>query len=284
MSDPSSVLVALDIDGTLADRDRVLPANTIRAVGEARAAGHDVVLATGRSLVGMLPVARELDIVSGWAVVSNGAVIVRLDPLRPDGYAVETQATFDVEPVVRLIDERAPHLTVAVEEIGWGYLTTARLPEGTVNGPHRVARHGEIWRRPVTRAFVQGAAVLDVVGSLQMLDVTVTCSEQDRVDITPRGISKASALETLRERLGISPRHTVAVGDGHNDIDMLRWAARAVAMGQAPEEVLGVADEVTDAIGEQGVVPVLRSITRRAPVLSDLQYRVPGCPESELSG
>ncbi len=276
--------MALDIDGTLADRDRVIPAITIRAVGEARAAGHHVVLATGRSLVGMLPVAQELGIATGWAVVSNGAVIVHFDPLRPDGYAVETQATFDVEPVVRFVDECAPHLTVAVEEIGWGYLTTARLPEGAVNGPQRVVGRGDIWRRPVTRAFVQGTAVLDIVEGLRMLGVTVTCSERDRVDITPSGVSKASALETLRERLGISPRRTVAVGDGYNDIDMLRWAARAVAMGQAPEEVLAVADEVTDTICEQGVVPVLRSITPRGPVLSDLRYRIPGRRGSEPSG
>ena len=56
------------------------------------------------------------------------------------------------------------------------------------------------------------------------------------------------------------PADTVAVGDQRNDIEMLHWAARGVAMGQAPDEVKDAANEVTGTVEEDGLVPVLRSL------------------------
>ena len=55
----------------------------------------------------------------------------------------------------------------------------------------------------------------------------------------------------------------MAVGDGRNDIEMFEWAARsgrAVAMGQAPDEVKSAATEVTGTIDEDGLVAVLASL------------------------
>jgi hydroxymethylpyrimidine pyrophosphatase-like HAD family hydrolase len=73
-------------------------------------------------------------------------------------------------------------------------------------------------------------------------------------------VSKASALEDLRKRLGVEPFATVAVGDGANDLEMLAWAARGVAMGHASEPVRQAADEVTGTIEDDGAVDVLRSL------------------------
>jgi HAD superfamily hydrolase (TIGR01484 family) len=72
-------LVALDIDGTLLEHGGKIPAETLAALDLVRAAGHQVVLATGRSLVGLLPVATRLGLIEGFAVCSNGAMTVRLD-------------------------------------------------------------------------------------------------------------------------------------------------------------------------------------------------------------
>ncbi|MEO9151583.1 MAG: HAD hydrolase family protein, partial [Lapillicoccus sp.] len=63
-----------------------------------------------------------------------------------------------------------------------------------------------------------------------------------------------------RRTLHVEPIDTVAVGDQRNDIEMLRWAARGVAMGNAPDEVRAVADEVTGDVEDDGLVPILRSL------------------------
>ena len=76
----ASVLVALDVDGTTVDHDGHLTERVRRAVRAAVDAEHDVVIATGRSLVATLPVLDQLGLLTGYAVTSNGAVTVRLDP------------------------------------------------------------------------------------------------------------------------------------------------------------------------------------------------------------
>ena len=73
-------------------------------------------------------------------------------------------------------------------------------------------------------------------------------------------MSKGSALELVRRRLGVEPIHTVAVGDQRNDLEMLHWAARGVAMGNAPDEVKAAADETTLDVDDDGLVPVLQSL------------------------
>jgi hydroxymethylpyrimidine pyrophosphatase-like HAD family hydrolase len=80
------------------------------------------------------------------------------------------------------------------------------------------------------------------------------------LDIAAAGVTKASALERLRGQLGAEPHATVAIGDGRNDIEMLGWAGRGVAMGQAPAEVIAVADEVTASVFDDGAAHVLLSL------------------------
>ena len=70
----------------------------------------------------------------------------------------------------------------------------------------------------------------------------------------------SSALEQIRSRLGIPRERTVAGGDGFNDVEMLTWAGRGVAMGQAAQGVRAVADEVAPSVYEDGAAVVLESL------------------------
>ena len=58
--------------------------------------------------------------------------------------------------------------------------------------------------------------------------------------------------------LGVAAADVLAIGDGRNDIEMLRWAGRGVAMGQAPAEVATAADDVTDSIDRGGLIMELQ--------------------------
>ena len=80
------------------------------------------------------------------------------------------------------------------------------------------------------------------------------------LDITAEGVSKASALERVRRRVGVPRARTVAVGDQRNDREMLRWAACGVAMGNAPEEVIADADVLTGHVLADGAAQVLRAL------------------------
>ncbi len=258
-------LVALDIDGTLMSYDQALSEDIRNAIADLRAAGHHAVLATGRSLVSVLSVLEVLGIDRGWAVCSNGAVTARLDPDLRDGYELTDVVTFDPGPALRLLRDQLPAARYAVEDVGVGFRMTELFPDGELDGDHQVVEFDELWSGEVTRVIVRAPngtseEFHELVEGLGLENVTYAIGWTAWMDVAPLGVTKATALEQLRRQLHVQPHRTVAIGDGHNDLEMLRWAARGVAMGHANAAVREAADEVTGAIEEDGALPVLRSL------------------------
>ncbi|MEU4387061.1 HAD family hydrolase [Promicromonospora sp. NPDC023805] len=295
-------LIALDIDGTLLGRDRRIPTGTVDALDLVRAAGHEAVLATGRSLVGLMPVAIRLGLVEGYAVSSNGSMTVRLEPAVPAGYVIEDARRFDPSHVIHRVLAMAPRAHVGVEDVGWGWAVNRVFPAGLLNGEQKQTPVTDLCAAPATRVAVHAPGIGRHLDTLRATGATVTPAGPDWADVTAPRTSKATALEQLRTRLGIPPAATVAVGDGANDVDMFRWAARAVAMGHAQQSVRDAADEVTGTIAQQGAVAVLHSllpagvdttaISRLAAQLKTAVHTAPGSgvvlrvwhgPRAELS-
>ncbi len=262
------LLVALDIDGTLLHYEGTMSDAVRSAVGEVRDAGHEIVLSSGRSLIAMTSIAAELGIETGWMVASNGAVTVRLDPGRPQGWALEDVVTFDPEPALRLLRTELPDARYAVEDVGVGFRMNALFPEGELDGDHRVVDFEDLWSGEVTRVIVRSPESTSehfhaLVERLGLDDVTYAVGWTAWMDLAPLGVSKATALEQVRRRVQVQPHRTVAIGDGRNDVEMLRWASHGVAMGHADAVVKEAADEVTGSIEDDGAAQLLRSLLAR---------------------
>ncbi|MCW2842201.1 MAG: HAD-superfamily hydrolase, subfamily [Nocardioides sp.] len=264
MTDWRPRLIALDIDGTLlkwvegsgTTHEEIAPA-VHDAVHRALAAGAHVVLASGRSPHGMTRIADALDLHGGerdrlWVVASNGAVVFRYPPLE-----VVHEETFDAREAVAAVLEHHPAALVAVEERGVGYRVNAHFPEGELSGEMTITDVDDIVAGPVSRViirdpdataedFVALAARLGLHGTNYVVGWTAW------LDLAPVGVSKASGLEHVADALGLSAADVLAIGDGRNDIEMLRWARRGVAMGQAVQEVLDAADDVTATVYDDG--------------------------------
>lgn len=258
---PTKMLAVLDVDGTLVGSGRKVPVETIEALELVRAAGHEVVLATGRSLVGLLPIARQCGLTDGYAVCSNGAATVHLDPGMPSGYEIIDAATFDPGPLIRQVQALMPGVSVAVESIGDRWKVNRKFGPGLLNGPQSVVTNNDLSGEATTRVAIHAPGIgehADALASLTRL--TVTPAGADWCDATASTVSKATAVDAVRQMLGVSSGATVAAGDGANDIPLLEWAARGVAMRHAPEHVRAAANEVTGSIEANGVVPVLRSL------------------------
>jgi len=256
-------LVGLDIDGTLMHWGGEISEGVADAVERARMCRNHVVLATGRNIVATLPVAQRLGIRRGWAVTSNGAVTVRLNPAAPGGYEIVDKVTFNPRAALELIREALPDAFYAVEDLGVGFLVNREFPEGELVGRQRVVDDfEELCHDGATRVVIRAPGVDvdhfdELVHRIGLNDVTYAVGWSAWLDLTPPGVSKASALELLRRQLGVYPDHTVTVGDGNNDIDMLRWAGHSAAMGTAPDHVRSAADEVVGSVEEDGVLTVL---------------------------
>ena len=262
---PRPSLIALDVDGTTVDHSGNLSSAVREAVGAVVQSGIHVVIATGRSIVATLPILEDLKITTGYAVCSNGAVTLALDPAEEKGYRIEEAVTFDPGPALELLRGSWPDAVVAVEELGVGFKLSAPFPEGELQGELRVVPWPELVAHPVTRVTFRSPTgtsedFVRLAEHIGLHGVNYAVGFSAWLDINPEGVSKGSALEVLRRRLGVEPMDTVAVGDQRNDIEMLQWAARGVAMGNAPDEVKAFADEVTGDVYADGLVPVLLSL------------------------
>ena len=126
-------LVALDIDGTILHEDGTLAPAIIEAIRSARDNGHEVTLATGRSVSMTIPILDRLDITPEYVVCSNGAITLKRDTTAASGYRKCHVEHFDPTPVLTRIKERLPEAHYAVEDEAGLYRYTDWFPEGALD-------------------------------------------------------------------------------------------------------------------------------------------------------
>lgn len=266
-----STLLALDIDGTILDINGEVPPRTRAAVVAAAQAGVQVVLATGRGIEAALPVADFLGLTRGWMVCANGALTVRLDPKLkgtpslPGGYEITNSVTFDPTTAIGRLHQVLPEAIFAVEMPGRGFLTSADFPPGELIENTTTVSLEQLSSQPVSRVIVRapGMALADfeaAVRSAGLHAVEYAIGWTAWLDVNAAGVSKASALDALVSGLGV--KHTVAMGDGANDLEMLRWADLSVAMGSAPARVKNATSVVTEPVWHEGAAIVLAALSR----------------------
>ena len=258
------LLIGLDVDGTLVDHDGAMTPS-LHHVLQRAAESHTVVIATGRSLGATLPIVEAAGITRGYAVCSNGAVTVEMDPQADGGYRVIDTQIFQPGHALRTLREVAPDAHYAVEMADGAFRSTAGFQDASFGVEAIESDLDDLMGLEAVRVVVHVPDLSpqefsEVVAQSGVHGVEYSIGWTAWLDMAAPGISKASALEVLREKLAIDSAHTVAVGDGFNDVEMLTWAGVGVAMGQAPQGVKDVADVVTDSIYEDGTVLVLEKL------------------------
>ncbi|GAB2845882.1 HAD family hydrolase [Microbacterium insulae] len=262
------LLIVLDIDGTVILEDESLSPGVVDAVAHAQRAGHEVMIATGRSWEGTRGILRVLGIAPEYVVCSNGAVVlkrVEADELRYERDHVET---FDPAEVLTLLREHLPDARYLVELPDGRRLYTEYLDDWNLVHAQRVP-FDELGAQPVCRIVVVAPDqheddFIDLVDRIGLNQVSYAVGWTAWLDIAPQGVDKSTGLELVRTELGIDPAHVLVIGDGRNDVGMFRWAlqngGRAVAMEQGPAEVRDAAGETTTSVSAGGVAEVLRRL------------------------
>lgn len=249
-------LVALDIDGTLVDAFGVMPPEIRDAVQRISREGVIVVLSTGRSWLATKPVADHIGLPPGWHVSANGAMVVTYPELE-----IRHETRFDPSDVVRQVSEIAPHARIAVQD-GLHWRVNREFPPGELLGEVAVVPNDELASEHVSRVIIRDPdtteeAFSELVGRLGLQEVSYFVGWSAWLDIAPKGIDKAFGLDMVCRELGIERKNVLAIGDGRNDIEMLEWAGRGVAMGDSPDEVKAAADHVTGDFADLGIVDEL---------------------------
>lgn len=269
-------IIALDLDGTviahgpggLGDdaHGGHIDAELIEAIRELDAAGHYVIVATGRSVDATLPIVERLRIRPEWVIAANGSMTLKRDPLGDRGYRREYTEAFNPTEVLLALRTQLATAHFSVELADGGFLYTQPIPAGTLPAKQRQVPFEDLLNVQASRVLIFSPDrrledSLSLVDDLGLTHVSYAVGNTAWLDVSPSGVTKASALETLRARLGIHAENVFAAGDGNNDIDMLQWAARvgdSVAMGQAAPHVQAAAKRTTAPVDAGGLLLALR--------------------------
>ncbi len=256
-------LVGLDVDGTILLPDDEFSPGADLAVARLAREGHEVMLATGRSWHTTRPVMERLGIHPLFAVCSNGAVLMRRGD---DGeYHRDHVETFDPALVLGLLEAHLPDARYMVELADGQRLYTDAMDDWNLSFGERVSFDG-LGREPVSRIVVISPAHDEedfhrIVERAGLNEVSYAIGWTAWLDIAPQGVHKGTAMERVRAHFDWPGTRVLVAGDGRNDIGMFDWAVgvggRAVAMGQAPPEVMAAASEVTGDMVEGGLATVL---------------------------
>ena len=264
MSDQAFRMAATDLDGTLIRTDGTVSRRTCEAMRAAEASGIVLALVTGRPPRWMTPVA-EATGHTGIAVCANGALLYDMHTETVLESALIDSTT--LQQVAGKLLAVAPGLAFAAEYApGFAHEPAYRHHWDLGITEVRVGPAEEILDRPAAKLLARHptmAADELLALAVEVLDgqVAVTSSSREALlEISASGVTKASALAALATRAGIPAAEVVAFGDMPNDLPMLAWAGRAVAVANAHPEVLALADEVTASNDDDGVALVLERL------------------------
>jgi Cof subfamily protein (haloacid dehalogenase superfamily) len=258
-------LVATDVDGTLLGPDDLVPPRAAAAIDRLVASGVAFVLVTGRPPRWISPIVAQVP-VARLAVCANGGVLYDAEEDRV--LWSRTMAPATLVELAAVIADTLPGSRLAVEGVGEGasgdhFVAEPDYIHAWVGGDNHVVHRSTLLDRPAVKMLIRNpemtsaamlAALAPAVGDLA--DLTYS-HPRGLLEISPAGVTKATGLAEVAQRLGIDAADVVAFGDMPNDLEMLRWAGHGVAMGNAHPMLRDVADEVTASNADDGLALVL---------------------------
>jgi Cof subfamily protein (haloacid dehalogenase superfamily) len=259
-------LIATDLDGTIVHDDGSVSRRTLSALHAAMDAGIRVVFVTGRPPRWMRPVA-EATGHSGVGVCANGAYVYDMQTET----VVETFAMkADVATVgVNRVRKAIPGVAFAVETSTGFAHEPEYQPRWDTHEPLGIGPVETFFDRVVVKLLARadgtpGDEMLRAASPVLkgILEVTHSNVNDSLLELSALGVNKATTLAMLAQRWGVAREEVIAFGDMPNDAELLRWAGRGYAVGNAHAHAIAAADEHAPSIHEDGVAQVIEGILR----------------------
>ena len=267
-------LIAVDVDGTLLNSKKELTEPVAQAIRAVRDCGYLFTIATGRDIRGLRSF-RHLLSPEAPVITYNGAEILRA------GSGERISAAYLREESALEIIQTGISLGFSV--IVWsngvlyigkpgiysrGYSEMYGIRELELSNPEVLAHQG------VTKVIWAGETgrirELEKEYRISPIRGSECCtSDASYLEFMAEGVNKGAGLRMAAEALGLSSQEVMAVGDGHNDLPMLRWAGLSVAMGNASPEVKAASDFITESCDRDGLAAALNHLILKYAPVSD---------------
>lgn len=248
-----------DIDGTLVSfKTHEIPASTIQALKQAKANGSRVYIATGRPPLIITNLGAIEPLIDGY-ITTNGALCFV-------GEELVCCQPIPKQDVVTCVND--------AKEKGYSLIVVGRKDVAVIDPTGDVDR---IFRQMLAVKNLDQAAPLDVVLEQDILQLTPFFPADyepelmarmpqcvsgrwhpEFTDITANGADKGKGILAMAQHEGFDPSRTIAFGDGGNDTSMVKQAGIGIAMGNAIDELKGLANYVTTSVDDDGILNALR--------------------------
>ena len=261
-------LVAIDIDGTLVNEQKILTKKVRDAIRQAMAKGVKIVLSTGRPIEGIKPYLKELGFSEeeDYVISQNGAAITRTDTM--EIIAQETHPFSDLKDLYQL-GKAFPTDTLMLNETHF-YMVLPHGVEPSVDPD--VLDEGETLNMDVEVIHIdhlnEESDILKVtyfgeVGEVDEVMAVIPDEFYERfyivrnepylIDVMVKGVNKGMALRKLAKHLDLALEEVMAIGDGENDYEMLEAAGLGIAMANGTDRLKSIASDITLSNEEDGV-------------------------------
>ena len=258
-------MLVLDLDDTLLRDDLTISSKTREAILAAQSYGATVVIATGRPTYACISIAKEigLDKYGGFVISFNGAVITNV-------------ATGHVLREVNITKENVYALYQLSQELGSHILTYMNNKIITPKNNEYIEIEKKLTSMPIVEVEdfvsfidrnVPKAILLQEPTYLKWVaeqirpripsGLNMTFSKPFFLEFMNENVDKALSVSLLADYLGIDLSSVIAVGDGYNDISMIKCAGLGVAMGNSVDKVKEASDYITHSNMEDGVAEII---------------------------
>lgn len=265
-------LIALDLDGTLTDKNKNILTETKEELMKLAKKGVVIVLASGRPTAGLFKEAKELELdkTGGYLLSFNGARVLNYqtnEVIYEQILSSEVAHTmydrakqFGLSPLTYNATE------IITEDIGdhWVQLESFTTK---MNIKHVQDFKKEV-NYDVNKVLITGepayvATILDEFKVPFEGKMSIYRSDAYFIECMANGIDKAASLDVLCKKLGIKQEETIAFGDGYNDLSMIEYCGYGVAMDNAVDEVKERANYVTLSNNDNGIAYCLKQLEEK---------------------
>ena len=260
-------LIVLDLDGTLTNSKKEISSRNPETLIRIQEQGIRLVLASGRPTYGIVPLANELRMneFGGFILSYNGGEIINWETKE---MMYENVLPNEVVPVLCDCTIHVSILSNDGEEILTEYSLDPYVQKEAFLNKMAVRETNDFLTDitlPVAKCLIVGDAgkLIPVESELCIRlqgKINVFRSEPYFLELVPQGIDKALSLSVLLENIGMTCEEVIAIGDGYNDLSMIKFAGMGIAMGNAQEPVKKAADYITLTNDEDGVAEAIERI------------------------
>lgn len=267
MNTTAPALIAVDLDGTLLDDAEDVPQRNIDVLTAARDAGTHIVLATGRPPLWVTPITDQLGF-RPLAVCANGAVVV--DAHTDTVISSRLLSTELLAEINEVITRELPDAGVGAERFeatvnahDSEFVTCEDYRHAWAEPEQSQLHRADVLSQPVFKLLVSCPRMLSkdmfqaVIPHVQDYASVTYSIDHGLIEFSALGADKGSAVSSVAKSLGVPAADCIAFGNMNNDISMLNWAGRSVAVANAEQSVLDVAGIIAPSNEECGVAHVL---------------------------